>query len=479
MRAFLILALSLVTGCTVGPSYVRPASPLPLPFRGGALIDARPRDEDWWGAFNDPLLSSLVAQAIAGNTDLSQARARVAQSRAGARAAGAALLPTFDATTGVTAVSQSRDTAIGRITQALGVGRDYTEYAVGTQASWEIDLFGGLRRGREAARAELSASIASAGSVAVSVAAETADAYLSLRGLQARLAVAQDQAANETQLAELVKRRFDQGIAAERELNRAEATLEGVRASIPELRAGIEMELNRLDVLTGNQPGTDRALLERARPVPSAPIPAGAASPIDLLRRRPDVIAAERRLAESTAGVGVATADYYPHLSLSGLFGLASLSTGQLVSGGAVQASGTAGLRWRLFDFGRVDAEVARARGRQAEAFAAWRGAVLSAAEDVETALARLEGAHVRRAALARETASLDRARVQVRQAYAGGIVNLIEVSDADREFLAASDQLAAVRADEARLAVAAYRALGGGWEAEPAETQTHRDGPS
>lgn len=466
IRPTLILACLTVAGCTVGPDYARPNPAVAPAFLQVAAIDTRGADADWWRGFDDPLLVSLVDKAVAGNTDLAQARARIDQSRAAARGAGAVLLPTVDATGGVTTASQSRENAIGRITRAVGAPRGYTEYAIGTQASWEIDLFGGLRRGREAAREELAASEASAGAVALAVAAETADAYLTLRALQARLGVARDQEENEALLGSLVRQRFDQGIAAERELNRTTAEFEGVRASMAPLRAAIEAQLNRLDVLVGDAPGSNRASLVEARPVPGAPVPAGSAAPADLLRRRPDVIAAERRLAASNARIGVAVADYYPHVSLSGLLGVASLGTSTLFTGGAVQASGGAGLRWRLFDFGRVDAEVAGARGRHAEALAAWRGSVLAAAEDVETALARLGEAHAERANLERQVAALARARAQARDAYAGGVIGLIAVTDANRELLAASDRLAMVRAEEARSAVAAYRALGGGWQA-------------
>lgn len=467
MRLLSMLSLAALAGCTVGPSYRPTSAGLTPAYMHANDISAGAPDADWWRGFDDALLATLVARAVAGNTDLAQAEARIDQSRAAARAAGAALLPALDASGGVTSVSQSRETAIGRVTRALGIGRGYTEYSVGAQASWEIDLFGRLGRGREAARADLAASQADAGDLAVTVAAETADAYVTLRGFQARLAVAQDQERNEALLVRLVRQRFDEGVAAERELNRTTGELEGVRAAMAPLRASIEAQLNRLDVLVGVQPGTNRALLVAPAAVPVAPMPSGSDQPTDLLRRRPDVIAAERRLAASTARIGVALADYYPRLSLSGLLGFASLGTSRLLTGDAVQASGGAGLRWRLFDFGRVDAEVAGARGRQAEALAAWRGSVLRAAEDVETALARLEQSHEQRAALVRQVTALTRARDQARDAYAGGVLGLIEVTDADRELLSASDRLASARAEEARAAIVAYRALGGGWVAQ------------
>lgn len=461
-----LLACLLLGGCTVGPTYVRPEMTVAPAFRGAEEI-APPTDADWWLGFADPLLGTLVADALAGNTDIAVAAARVAQSRATARGAGAALLPSLEATGSATTVHQSRDTAIGRITQALGVGRDYTEYAVGTQASWEIDLAGGLRRAREGARADLAASTADYAGIRIEIAAETADAYLTLRALQARLAVSARQEADDATLVDLVRQRFGQGLAAERDLNRVTADLDGVRAALAPLRAASEAQLDRLDVLVGAMPGSNRDRLIAPAAIPVAPMPAGSAAPVEMLRRRPDVIAAERRLAASTARVRVAVADYYPKVSLAGLVGVASLGTANLFTGGAVQASGGAALRWRLFDFGRVDAEIAAARGREAEALAAWRGTALRAAEDVETALVRLAEAHRQRASLERQVAALTRARAQAQDAYAGGIINLIEVTDADRELLRTSDALAAVRGDEARDAVAAYRALGGGWSGD------------
>jgi NodT family efflux transporter outer membrane factor (OMF) lipoprotein len=463
----LLLATMSLAGCAVGPNNKSPSIDLKRTFASAIAADGV--DGAWWRGFDDPLLATLVAKAVAQNTDLEQARARIQQSRAAASAAGADLLPSLDGTGGVDRARLSRETAIGHVATAFGLPRDSTEYAAGARASWEIDLFGGLRRGREAAWADDAATRAEAGAIAVAVSAETADAYLLLRALQARLAVARDQEANETILVDLVRRRVEQGLSSDRDLNKATGALEGVRASMAPLRAGIETQMNRIDVLVGEQPGSNRALLMAPVRVPTAPVPAGSDKPQDLLRRRPDVVAAERRLAASNARIGVAVADYYPHLSLSGLVGVASLGTSNLFTGGAVQASGGAGLRWRLFDFGRVDAEVSAARGRKSEALAAWRGSVLKAAEDVETALVQLSESRVQRAELASQVEALTKARDQARQAYQGGVVGLIDVTDADRELLAASNLLAEVKGEEAREAVSAYRALGGGWQPEEA----------
>jgi NodT family efflux transporter outer membrane factor (OMF) lipoprotein len=463
----LLLATASLAGCAVGPDFQKPDIALRSKYMSARAVDTRTSDGDWWKGFHDPILVTLVDKAVAGNLDLAQARARIEQSRAAALGADARLLPSADGTGDVTANRQSLDSPLGAASNILGLPRDYNEYAVGAEASWELDIFGGLRRGREAAQNELLASEADAGTIAVSVAAETADAYLTLRGFQARLVVAEDQEKTELGLVGVVRQRLGEGLAPQRDLDRAEAELESVRASTAPLRAAIAAQLNRLDVLVGDEPGTNRALLARSGAIPAAPRPAGSATPTDLVRRRPDIVAAEGRLAASNARIGVAIADYYPHVSLAGLVGSASTATSNLFTAGAVQATGGASIRWRLFDFGRVDAEVAQAKGRDAEALAAWRGATLHAAEDVETALVRLVEAHAERASLVRQVALLGKAQDETRRAYTEGAATLLDVFDADRQELTASDRLATTKANEARAAVAAYRALGGGWQPE------------
>ncbi len=263
---------------------------------------------------------------------------------------------------------------------------------------------------------------------------------------------------------ELIRQRTEQGISADRELQRAIGELEGVRASIPPIRAAIDAQLNRLDILMAAPAGTYRDELTSAATLPTPPTPSGSLTPADLLRRRPDVVAAERRLAASNARIGVAVANYYPHFSLSGLLGFSSVSTDRLFSDSAVQSAGIAGLRWRLFDFGRVDAEVAIARGREAEALAAYRATALRATEDVENALSRLLESGNEAAALERQIAALETARAQTLSAYKAGVLSLIEVLDIDRLLLSASDRLASAKANAARASVGSFRALGGGW---------------
>ena len=222
--------------------------------------------------------------------------------------------------------------------------------------------------------------------------------------------------------------------------------------------------MNALDVLLGDVPGTNRPLLEAVRPVPLAPMLGDAVTPAELLRRRPDVIVAERRLAASNARIGAALAEYYPRLTLSGLLGTATMDTSGLFTGNALQAQGAAGLRWRLFDFGRIDAEVAQARGANAEQLAAYRLAVLRAAQDVEDALSALAARQRQQTVLSRGEDSLARARTASATAYKGGVVSLIEVLDADARLLATRDARVRAQVSATQSAIASFRALGGGW---------------
>ena len=469
-RAASAVALSaLLAGCMVGPEYHRPdlaltpafhrPAPAPAPAAQTATLDG------WWAAFGDPGLMTVVDRAAAQNLDLAQARARLIQSRAVAKAAGAALLPVLDGTGSVADGRQSLLSPFGEVGSHLpGFPRDYDDYTLNANASWEIDLFGGLRRERQAAVADARATRIQAEGVKIAVEADVADAYLQVRAYQARLGVAHRQETVRQDLVALLTRLNGEGVSPERELHEAQAELEAVRAVIPPLTAGLEGQLNRLDVLMGAQPGTYRSELVGGGPLPAPPTLATTMTPADLLRRRPDVVAAEEKLIAANARIGAAISDYYPKVSIQALFGVDSLDSSRVFAGDAVQRQIAAGFRWRLFDFGRIDAEVAAAKGKDAEALAAYRLAVLRAAEDVENAFTSLTQDELQAAALDRQIAELTISRRQAQEAYEGGVVSLIEVRDADRDLLNASDQLAQARAGAARAAVASFRALGGGW---------------
>ena len=466
--AFSALALTgaLVSACAVGPDYHRPAIALPAAFHNAPdRIAASPAGDAWWTAFNDPELTRVVEATLAGNQDLAAAEARLRRERAVARLAGAQILPTARLTGQAAAQHQSLDSPVGEIASHFpGYKRDQALYDLGVGASWEVDLFGGDRRAAQAARADAKAAQASLAAVRLSVSADAADAYLQIRALQARLDIAVHQEATARNLADLVQRRQAEGIASERETHQARAALEGIEARVPSLKAALEAQGSRLAILMDHVPGADRDLIDHPAAAPTPPRLTAADGPAGLLRRRPDVVAAEGRLAAADARIGAAIGDYFPKISLAGLLGAESLSTDNLFTGGAYQPQAVAGLRWRLFDFGRIDAEVSIAKDRRAEALAAYRQTVLRAAGDVETAFAALAESQAETDALARQIDDLTHARNQAQMAYANGAISLIEVLDADRGVLDASDRLAQARADSGRAAVAAYRALGGGW---------------
>lgn len=461
---FLATALSAsLAACTVGPDYHR--TPVALTPAYAVPVALQETDATWWRRFDDPLLDRIVDKVLAQNLDLTASGARIAQARAAARAAGAALLPAIGATGSANSASQSLHSPFGAAAHQLGFPRGYELYDAGVQASWEIDLFGGFTRQQQAARASLDASTADEAAVRLSTVAEAVDAYLQLRGLQARLDVAEKQLAVQRSLVALIRQRVNEGVSADRDLNRATGDAEGVEATLAPLRAAIAGQVNRLDILMGQQAGTSRADLLAPATIPAALIPSGSANPAELMRRRPDVVAAERRVAAANARIGVAMSEYYPKLSLGGLFGFTSVGTASFLSGDAAQVSGGLGLRWRLFDFGRIDAEVAGARGHEAEALALYRSSVLHATEDVENAFVHLSEGRTEVVTLERQVAALQLARAQAQSAYESGAVALIEVLDADRALLAASDRLSQARAAEARASVAAIRALGGGYK--------------
>ncbi|BBB62116.1 transporter [Undibacterium sp. KW1] len=421
----------------------------------------------WWEGFGDPQLTRFVTLALAQNLDLAQASARVAQAQAGLGAANAALLPSGTINAQGARAYQSVETPLGQVLNSKpNFDRHGNTYEANLGVGWELDVFGGVRRGREAALAEYQASEAGATATRLAVAAQTADIYISIRGLQARLDIARKQVQTQQDLLATVNLLYGKGLTAELQVRQAEAALAQVRASVPILETGLDTAMNALDVMLGKPAGTYRLELANASVIPVAPQIASTGAPGDLLRRRPDLIVAERRLAASNARIGMAIAEYYPKLSFGGMIGSAtSVSGGNLFTSGASQAAGVLGLRWRLFDFGRINAQIDLAKGQEAEALAAYRLAVLSATEDVENAFSALVKREDQADILTQGVGSLSRARGASYAAYQKGVVSLIEVLQADENLLRATDMQAQARTESARAAVAAFKALGGGWQ--------------
>ncbi|WP_442782449.1 efflux transporter outer membrane subunit [Collimonas fungivorans] len=474
---FTLVVASLSAGCAVGPDYIRPDTPMPDRYLGQTAVEQRHANATadftvWWGSFGDPQLAHFVTLALEQNLDLAQASARVAQARAGLGAANAALLPSGNINAQGARAYQSVETPLGQVLNSrANFDRYGNAYEANLGVGWELDVFGGVRRGREAALAEYQASEAGAAATRLAVAAQTADIYISIRGLQTRLDVARRQVQTQQELLSTINLLYGKGLAAELQVRQVEGALAQVRASVPVLETGLDTAMNALDVMLGTPPGTHREELAYAGVIPVAPQIASTGSPGDLLRRRPDLIVAERRLAASNARIGMAIAEYYPKLSFSGLIGSAtSLSSGNLFTGGASQAAGVLGLRWRLFDFGRINAQIDLAKGQEAEALAGYRLAVLRATEDVENAFSALVKREDQAGVLSQGVDSLSRARGASFAAYQKGVVSLIEVLQADESLLRASDMRAQAQTESARAAVAAFKALGGGWQPQESE---------
>jgi NodT family efflux transporter outer membrane factor (OMF) lipoprotein len=464
-----LIAALLLSGCAVGPDYRKPDLPVAASFLMQPAIQAHsnpsaPSSQQFWQGFHDPVLTDMIERALVQNLDLQIATMRVVQSRALASQAGAALLPAMDASVSAFKEQQSLEDPVARIASHLpGYSRDQAIYQPAVGATWEPDVFGGNHRRLEAANASAQATEAERAAVQTLVVAEVANAYFSMRGAQARIAVIEQEIKVDSDLEGLVDLRLEEGLATAREKAEAEGLVYEAKASIAPLQQIVGLSANRLNVLMGQAPGVfdaPGALISRLEVPPIAPD----TGPATLLDRRPDVIAAERRFAASNAEVGVATAEYYPKFSLAALLGTEAYRAGDIAKSSTFQPQALFGVRWRLFDFGRIDAEVAQAKGARAEALLSYRRAMLIATADVEDSMVRLVQSEARQDALAKQADADERARSAAEDAYKGGALGLFEVLEEQRQLIAARDQLEAARTMSAQSAVDTFKALGGGW---------------
>ncbi|MDR2550305.1 MAG: efflux transporter outer membrane subunit [Desulfobulbus sp.] len=466
--ALLLACVAALAGCTVGPDYVKPEVKL-APLHNAEAVASRPDAhgevhlDQWWAGFQDPQLSRMVKRALRQNLDIQASLERVAQARAVAKGAGAKLLPALDADAQATYERMSLENPIGAIARTLpDFNRNFELYDAGLSASWETDLFGGLKRREEAALAMAGVAEAMHVGVRISIAAEVADTYFRIRGDQEQLRVAQARIATDTDLLAMLKEQQTHGMTTDREVAQGEALLAHAQGLVPLLRIDLEAQLNRLDVLLGAQPGTYAAELNTVVAVP--PVPRITTQFSDFLRRRPDVMAAERKLAAANARIGAALAGYYPEMSLAGVLGYEGLTASHMFKSATFQPAAIIGLRWRLFDFGRIDAEVEQADAATREALLQYRQVVLRAAEDVENACAALVQYEAYSQDVTRQIDALKRVREDSQQAYKAGMIALTDVLDADRQLLVAEGELPRARTDAARASVRLFRSLGGGW---------------
>lgn len=467
------LALAaLAAGCTAGPDYVPPEPPAARTGDGWSVEQAEgtapAEPERWWERFGDPTLDRLVETALARNLDLLEATERVEEARAVRDRAAGERLPRAAVGGGVERRRLSEEGPLP-VDSVFALERDETIFDVGFDASWEADLAGRTRRAVEAADARVGGAEELRAAVELRVAAEVARAYLELRDGQRRLGSLEAAAASLRRTAELVGLRVEAGEEAPVELARVETELYAVEASLPLLEAELRAAALAIGVLAGGPPERELGLLAtRSPPADLAPPPLGERA--EILGRRPDVRTAERSLAAATADIGVATAELYPRLSIGARGGFQAVDAGELPGASSVTWSLMPAISWRIFDGGRVQAEIRIAEARAAAAARAWEAAVLTALADAERALARyrggLEALDVRR----RAVAAAERVRRLERLRYEAGESSLLGLVDAERRLDEAEASLATTRMRTSTELIALIKALGGGW-APPASS--------
>jgi len=477
-RALLTAAIpALLAGCTVGPNYAPPASPVPAAF--SAPSPALPDDAvaAWWRGFGDPELETLIARGLAGNLQVRQAAERIAEARAQAGIVGAAALPVVQADAQASETRLSKTTSIGSIASLLGgggragstpaglPGTAFSTFQAGFDASWEIDLFGGVRRQVEAARARTEAAEWSARDAEVMIAAEIARSYLQYGALQRRIGLADATIAARAEALDTNRVRARHGLTTTLDERRAERDVAAARAQRQDLVAQRDAQAHALAVLVGEPPLALTQELAAAPAAPAAPAAIPAGLPSDLLRRRPDIRSAERKLAAATADQGAAVAQLYPTISLTGAANLVSGSLANLVSTDSFQPTATAAISWPILDGGRTRANIRLREAQTREAALAYRATVLGALKDVEDALSRLQADRARAAELAAAEASAADAVATAKVRADHGLTTELDWLEARATWLAAGDARLTAEAAVSQDAVALYKALGGGWD--------------
>ncbi len=453
--AALLLAV-LLAGCAAGPDYhtTVPDTAATFAAADGAGLKQDIPDADWWREFRDPTLNTLIEQAAASNYDVRIAVANLRASRALLRGGRLELAPIVTAQGSVTREKQGTP---------YEIDNDY--YDAGFDASWEIDIFGRVRRSVEALRADYESEEATWRDTLRSVVGEVARTYVELRGVQYRFAVAQRNIVNQEETYQLTLALLEGGRGSDLDIAQALAQLETTRASLGPLQAAEAEAINRLKVLLGGHSADLLALSASGQELPHPPELIAVDDPAGMLRRRPDIRAVERQLAAATARTGMAVADYFPRVTLSGSAGWRATSLADLGDSSAERYSFGPTISWAALDMGRVRARVAANDARAEAAMANWEKTVQTALQETESALNRYSRTRESAARLRIAASSSAKAADLARLRYRYGADSFLTVLDAERRLLEAEDLLAAAETDASLAAVAVYKSLGGGWE--------------
>jgi multidrug efflux system outer membrane protein len=461
VAATMVMSAALV-GCAVGPNYHRPEAKVDASFANAGEPGFAAGDpvERYWTTFGDPMLTQLIDDSVVHNYDLAAATANLRAARAARRLAGFDQFPTVTVAGGYT---QNQDAA-EQLPGYTESQRNFDAAQAGFDGLWELDLFGRVRRNVEAARADVGASEATLNDARVSIIAEVARDYFVLRGLQDQLTLTKRNAENELNTLKLTRTRLEAGRGNELDTSRAEAQWQTTLSSIPTLEASIATTIYRLSVLTGRPPTALVDTLSPQKAAPELPLLSSIGTPEQLLRHRPDIRVAERQLAGATARVGVAMGDLFPKVTLVGEIGYLAPSFGDFGQSEAKFYSAGPSISWAAFDLGRVFARISASRAQTDAALARYQGAVLGALEDTEGALITYGRSQSRREALRVAAAASDKAASLAQQRFEGGLIDFLEVLDAERTALSAELLLSQSRTDAATSLIAVYKALGAGW---------------
>lgn len=453
--------LLLLSGCFSGPLSAPTPDPLPIEWRNAGNFRSAAPDRDlgrWWDSFEDPTLTRIIREGLAGSPDVASVAARVREARANRKATAAALFPTLDASTG----SNTRYTKIDGV-----AGNSDTSYSAGLDASWQADLFGRNRNQALAAATDAKAAEENLNSVRASLAAEIAIAYTSLRTSEARLDVLQRNIATQQETWQIADWRKQAGEADALEAGQAETSLEQAKAAIPQVRQAIEQTRNLLARLCGREPGALDATLRRTSvklPDPGRQLAIGI--PADTLRQRPDVRAASWQVLSAAARNRAARAERFPSLNLSGSLGINALSAGKLSDPNTFTAGIISGISGPIFDAGRIQANIEASDAAIERALLDYRSSILTALSEVEDALIACRRSSERLATLEKATRLARETDRLARQRYEAGEIDFLSILETQRTLLALEDNLLATRSDRATAFIRLYQALGGGWSA-------------
>lgn len=466
MKYIVLVLIAGLAGCAAGPDYRRPDPPVPANWSAQELpahLDTGHELENWWNAFDDPALNELIQRANGRNIRLQEAIARFEESNALLRTATGKNFPVLDATGTVSSDNGQQSENASRIALP-GIFSTQTTYGIGMASSWEIDLFGHIRRSTEAASAHYEASIEDFRAVLVSLYAEIATAYIDYRAFHHRLILAEEHSEYEKKLRDLVAARVKAGTASQVELAEAEAGWVTARTQVPPLRNAMVLSANRLTALLALTPGTLNDLLQREHSIPEPPETIAVILPIDVVRQRPDIRKSERRLAAQTAMIGVRAADLYPRFSLTGSFSFSSFSAETLLKSASLGFNFGPTLTWNIFQGGTIQAQVKAEEARTRQSLAIYENTLIMAFEEVENAISSYAKSRERLESLNRLVDERKRAAGLAGTLFSAGKMDYQAVLEKLIVLNAAENLRASEKATLSQSFAALYRTLGGGW---------------